>query len=191
MSSPAASLPGGAQRVLIYGVTGSGKSTLALQLGTLTGIAPHLVDEEIGWLPNWQERPPEEQRRLAAALAAEESWILDSVYGKFRDVVVPRTELIIGLDYSRARTLIQLVRRTARRVIEREPICNGNVETLRQTFSKDSILVWHFRSFSQKRRTMRDFAAQAAADPSAPRAILFSHPGEKDRWLASLTEVSR
>lgn len=180
-------LPNDAQRVLLYGVTGSGKSTLALRLGELTGIQTHLVDEEIGWLPNWQERPVDEQRQIASRLAAEDRWIFDSAYGKFRDLVVPRAELIIGLDYSRLRTLTQLIRRTLRRVRTRELVCNGNVETLGKVLTKESILGWHFKSFSRKRQTMRDLAARAAMDSAAPRVLLFRHPAQTAAWLDSLS----
>ncbi|AJT42852.1 hypothetical protein [Psychromicrobium lacuslunae] len=175
------------QRILLYGVTGSGKSTLARRLAHITGIPAHLVDEEIGWLPNWQERPIAEQREIAARLAAEERWIFDSAYGKFRDLVVPRAELIIGLDYSRLRTLSQLIRRTWRRIRNRELVCNGNVETLAKVFSRDSILGWHVKSFSRKRRTMRDLAARAARDSTAPRVLLFQTPAQTTEWLDSLS----
>ncbi|NYE94128.1 adenylate kinase family enzyme [Psychromicrobium silvestre] len=182
-------LPGNAHRVLIYGVTGSGKSTLALRLSTLTGFEAHLVDEEIGWLPGWQGRPEAQMRELAAELAAGESWIFDSTYSKFRDLLLSRTELIIGLDYPRSLTLFRLIRRTVRRIVRREQVCNGNVETWAKVFSSDSILIWHFKSFTRKRRAMREFAAQAAMDHSAPRVLLFKHPDQTDRWLASLSDA--
>ncbi|MGL4831293.1 MAG: hypothetical protein ACRCWS_01745, partial [Propionibacteriaceae bacterium] len=36
------------------------------------------VDEEIGWLPGWVERPWSEQKDIAERLAAEDQWIFDS-----------------------------------------------------------------------------------------------------------------
>ena len=62
-------LPG---RILIYGVTGSGKTTLARQVGAITGLPWHSVDDEIGWLPDWLERPRDEQRQLASQIATSE-----------------------------------------------------------------------------------------------------------------------
>ncbi|MEE1620169.1 hypothetical protein ACQ3I4_02120 [Zafaria sp. Z1313] len=58
------------RRILIHGTTGSGKSTLALELGAVLGLPVHLVDEEFGWLPDWQPRPVDEQRRMVFAAAS-------------------------------------------------------------------------------------------------------------------------
>ncbi len=70
---------GGAQRVLIHGVTGSGKTTLARRLSAVTGLPWSESDAET-WLPGWQQRPLAEQRERIAALCARDRWILDSAY---------------------------------------------------------------------------------------------------------------
>ncbi|MGC3993605.1 MAG: adenylate kinase [Propionicimonas sp.] len=171
-----------AQRVLLYGVTGSGKSTAALALGARRGLPVHLVDEEFGWLGNWVQRPVEEMRALVAAAASEPEWVFDTAYGSFRDLVEPRAEVVIGLDYPRWLSLHRLLRRTVTRLVDRQPICNGNVETLRQAFSRDSIIAWHFRSFTRKRATMRGWAARA----DGPAIILLRHARELDELLTAL-----
>ncbi|ABY24038.1 conserved hypothetical protein [Renibacterium salmoninarum ATCC 33209] len=176
-------LPHEASRVLIYGVTGSGKSTLAIVLSKISGIEAHLVDEEFGWLPNWTSRPPVEIRELVAPVVAGDAWIFDSAYATFRDLVTPRAQLILGLDYSRARTLAQLLRRTVKRIISKEPVCNGNIETWRSLLSKDSIVAWYFKSFNRKRSTMRQLAKTASI---VPRVLLFKNPRQTADWLNSL-----
>lgn len=146
------------ERILVYGVTGSGKTTLARQIGEATGLPWHSVDDEIGWLPGWVERPRDEQRDLALRIASSGQWVLDTAYGHWRDVVLPRAELIVALDYPRFVSLFRLLRRTARRLITRQLSCNGNRESLRQAFSLDSIVAWHFRSFSRKRERIVSLA---------------------------------
>lgn len=171
-----------ARRVLLYGVTGSGKSTAALKMGARLGLPVHLVDEEFGWLPGWVPRPPSELRSLAADAASGPAWVFDTAYGSFRDLVEPRADVVIGLDYPRWISLGRLLRRTLIRVVDRRPICNGNVETPRQVFSRDSIVVWHFRSFDRKRRTMRDWAARAEGPP----VMLVRRPRELDELISAL-----
>ena len=173
-------------RVLFYGVTGSGKSTAARAYAEATGLPEFSADDDIGWLPGWQQRTVEEQRGIAASIAAQDRWVLDSAYGAWRDVVLPRAELIVGLDYPRWLSLARLVRRTLRRALTREPVCNGNKETIARIFIQDSILRWHFRSFTRKRQVMRGLEA----DPRMPATILFRHPRELDGWLAQLTARS-
>ena len=182
-ASPPDIPPASPSRVLFYGVTGSGKSSAARAYAKATGLPEFSADDDIGWLPGWQQRTVEEQRDIAAGIAAQDRWVLDSAYGVWRDVVVPRAELVVGLDYPRWLSLARLIRRSLRRALTREPVCNGNQETLTRLFVEDSIIRWHFRSFTRKRQVMRGLQA----DPDMPPAILFRHPRQLDAWLAQQT----
>src|SRR3954447_21857726 len=122
-------------RILVYGVTGSGKTTLARQIGEITGLPWHSMDDEIGWLPDWVERPRDQQREMASRLASSDRWVFDTAYGHWRDVVLARTDLVVALDYRRLVSLVRLLRRTARRAVTRELACNGNRESFRQAIS--------------------------------------------------------
>lgn len=169
-------------RILFYGVTGSGKSSAARAFAKATGLPEFSADDDIGWLPGWQQRTVEDQRAIAAAIAARDCWVLDSAYGVWRDVVLPRAELVVGLDYPRWLSLARLVRRSLRRARTREVVCNGNHETIARLFNGDSIIRWHFQSFTRKRQVMRSLHAS----PGMPPVILFRHPRELDAWLARL-----
>lgn len=172
----------GIRKVLCLGVTGSGKSTLAGELGRILGLPVHYVDEEIGWLPGWRSRPGSEQRELALRIAAEPTWVFDSVYGYYRHDVVERAELILCLDYPRFVSLGRLLLRTVRRVSTGQESCNGNRETWARVLGKDSIIRWHFSTFASRRRLMRDFEQTLGSD----RVRRFASPRETRRWLASL-----
>lgn len=173
---------GAPRRILLYGVTGSGKTTLARAVRERTGIPWHSADDEIGWLPGWVERPVEEQRALAQAIASGDAWVLDTAYSRWRDLVMPRVELVVALDYPRWLSLGRLLRRTVHRVVRRELVCNGNRETLRLALSRDSILVWHFRTFPGKQAQIDEWMA----DPTGPPVIRLRSPAETERWLESL-----
>jgi adenylate kinase family enzyme len=169
------------ERIVVYGVTGSGKSTLAARIAERAGL-PYVSADDLTWEPGWVPVPDEEQRRRVADVCAGERWVLDAAYGRWKDVVLARTQLIVGLDYPRWLSLGRLVRRTAVRSVTRERICNGNVESFRQMFSADSIIRWHFSSFARKRATIR---AWAAASPG-PEVVRLTSPRETRRWLATL-----
>lgn len=170
-----------ARRILVYGVSGAGKSTLAKQLGEALALSVHLVDDEIGWLPGWVERPVGEQRAIASVLAAEDAWVLDSAYGKWIDMVWERTEVVVALDYPRWLSLGRLLLRSVARASDRRPICNGNTESFRQLFSRDSLILWHFRSFPRKRARMRAWAAASAG----PKVFLAHRPRDVEHLLDS------
>lgn len=188
----------GARRILIYGVTGSGKTSLARRIGELTGIPWHSMDDEVGWLPGWTERPAADQRRIAEATCAGPEWVLDTAYGTWLDVPLARVELIVALDYPRWFSLQRLLRRTLTRATTGEQMCNGNTETWRQVFSRDSIIVWHFRSWARKRARIRQWVSdptsvleRAAADGPAldrepPLVVHLRSAAQTRAWLATL-----
>lgn len=173
-----------ARRVMIYGVTGSGKSTLARRLGSITGL-PVIPVDDLTWCPGWTPVPGDQQRMIMTEVCAQDSWIIDAGYGKWTDIVWERVQLIIGLDYPRWLSLGRLIRRTVARVVRRTPTCNGNVETLRLTLARDSIIRWHFRSWARKRRRMRGWQEAQRAGDGGPQVLLFTRPAELERWLAT------
>lgn len=168
-------------RILVYGVTGSGKSTAAERIAAVSGLPLTLVDE-LTWLPGWVPVDADEQRRMIGDITRGERWVLDSSYGAWLDLVLPRAELVVGLDYPRWLSLSRLLRRTVSGAITKEPRCNGNVESWRSMLGRDSIIRWHFRSFARKRSRMRAWAA----DPGMPHVVLVRHPRELDAWVAGL-----
>jgi adenylate kinase family enzyme len=104
--------------------------------------------------------PDEEQRRRFTEICAGEKWILDTAYGKWVDIPLERVELIIGLDYPGWLSFGRLLRRTLHRALTKTPVCNGNQESLRLMLSRDSILLWHLKSFRRKRERMRKWLAE-------------------------------
>ncbi len=140
-----------------------------------------LVDE-LTWLPGWVPVDAAVQRELIGGVVAGERWVLDSSYGAWLDLVLPRAQVVIGLDYPRWLSFGRLLRRTVSGAATKEPRCNGNVESWRNILSRDSILIWHVRSFGRKRERMRAWAASA----DGPEVLLFRRPRELAEWLETL-----
>jgi len=81
--------PGKPVPTSLLGVTGSGKSSAAHAFAAASGLPEFSADDDIGWLPGWQQRSVEKQRGIAAVISAQDRWVLDSAYGVWRDIVVP------------------------------------------------------------------------------------------------------
>ncbi len=170
-----------AHRVLCFGATGSGKSTLARALGEALELPVILIDD-VCWDPGWVQPPREELDARVLPLLDRERYVIDSVYGSQNAAALARVDAIVGLDYPRATSLARLVRRTWRRIRTREPVCNGNVETLRRALSSDSIIAWHFRSWRSKRARIRVWHA----DPGCPPVIVLRRPRDAEALLERL-----
>lgn len=170
-----------AKRILIYGVAGSGKTTLARRLSDATSIPWHSVDD-LMWQPNWQMLPVEAQRERMLPICDGPEWILDTAYSGWREFVLSKADLVLALDFPRWISLSRLLRRTAARVFDRTPICNGNRESLRLALSRESIVLWHFRTFRNKRREI----AKWEANSRGPSVLRFRSPREVERWLREL-----
>ena len=158
MRSEGQGLQGG-RRILVYGVTGSGKTTLAERLSRLVGTDWVSVDDAT-WQPGRVAPPGEEQRRRFEDVCAGESCILDTAYAAWVDIALSRAELVAGLDHRRHVSLRRLLRRPLVRNLDHRPVFNGNVETWRQTFSADSIILWHLRSPRRPEQWLGTVAAE-------------------------------
>lgn len=165
---------------MVYGVTGSGKSTLAAKIAERTGLPYHSVDD-LTWNPGWTEVPLEEQIARIDAIVSGDEWVLDTAYAKWRDRVIPRVELVVGLDYPTVFTFFRLLRRCILRLFDGATICNGNRESLTLLLSRDSLLLWFFKSYKAKRQRIRQWAAERPE-----WALDFRRPRDTEAWLQTL-----
>jgi len=172
-------------RYLVYGVTGSGKTRLAGRIAERTGLPNHHMDD-LTWRPGWVPVPDDEQRAIVHELCDGDRWVLDHAYGSWRDIPLARAEIVVALDYPRWLSLSRLLRRTVRRIITQETVCGGNRESWRLSISRDSIIVWHFRSFASKRARIRSWVAEGPG----PRIVHLRSQRETDAWLSTLAPTA-
>ena len=167
-------------RIVIVGSTGSGKTTLAKELSQLVG-APHVELDALNWGPNWTAAPAEVFRARVAEAVSADRWIVEGNYHVVRDIVWPRADCIVWLNYSLPLVLSRLVRRTTRRVLTAEPCCNGNRESLRMALSKESILLWALQTYHRRRKEFPPLLAERAA--TGTTIVVHRTPSETTAWL--------
>ncbi|WP_312167727.1 AAA family ATPase [Microbacterium sp.] len=183
-------LPFSPERVLVAGVTGSGKTTLAQRLGSLWNLR-HVEIDGLFHGENWTPRPSflDDVR----AFAVSERWITEWQYtSKGTDeIMTPRAQLVIWLDYPWPVVRMRLLRRTLSRSVLRTEMYNGNVEKplwqlLTTRDPARSILAW-------QTKTRRFWSTQMPVKRELfPHLTIvrLRHPRETERWLRAQAEAS-
>ena len=138
-------------RIVIIGVTGSGKSTLAKRLAEKLHY-PVIELDDLHWSPGWVAAEKEDFRQTVARAASADKWVAVGNYSIVSDILWPRADTLVWLDVSLPCAFGRLVRRTIRRARNKEAVCNGNYETIVRAFSKNSIILWLFKSYFKKKR---------------------------------------
>ena len=119
------------RRVVVIGNTGSGKSTLGAALAQRIGVV-YVDADDLFWLPGWVEVDNDQFRAELDAASSAEQWVIVGNYlSRAVDVTWPRADTLVWLDLPLPLVISRSVRRTAKRGITREVVCNGNREKLR------------------------------------------------------------
>ena len=137
------------KRINIVGTSSSGKTTFSKSLSAVLGI-DYIEMDAIFWGPNWYWPSDEEFfSDLKEVLKEKDAWILDGNYIRTIPIKWEKVELVIWLDYSFIRTLLQALQRTIKRSFTKEELWvgTGNRDSfIKSFFSKDSIILWTIKT---------------------------------------------
>ncbi len=139
------------QRISIIGTSGSGKTTLAREISQRLAIS-YVELDRLHWEPNWVEVPNDVMRERVSQAVSGNTWVVDGNYSLVRDIVWGKADTVVWLDYSFPVVISRVVWRTFRRVVTQQEVCNGNRETWKTTFSRDSIILWVLQTYHKRRR---------------------------------------
>lgn len=172
------------QRIVVVGTTGSGKTTMAARLSDKLSI-PHIEMDALNWGPNWQVRPPDVFQTAVDEATRGQAWVVDGNYSRAREIVWPRADTIVWLDYPLPSVLWRLWWRTLRRGVFREELWSGNRERLwTHFFTRESIFLWALQTYNRRRR---EYPELLARPEYAHLKLEHLHsPGMADAWLEQL-----
>lgn len=168
------------RRISVIGCTGSGKTTLGRGLSQRLGVTAVDLDE-LNWLPGWQSRPKDEFDALLRQAIAGDGWVVSGNYTRVRPTIWARAQAVVWLDYSFPVVMGRLLCRTFRRNLTGEACCNGNYESWRRTFSRESILIWGLKTHAKRRRQYPELLAHP--DSAHLQLLHFRSPSETRTWL--------
>ena len=185
---PATSLRG-CHRLLILGRTGSGKTTLGRELAVALEL-PHVELDALYFGPDLSTVPLEVLRERTIAAIAGDRWVTDGNKRAVRDLVWPRADTVVWLDYPLVVSLWRLARRARRRtsVLKAQARTTGSAGSFGSqlwTVTKGVLTaLWSHRG--QRRRYPRMFSEPANRHLAVVR---LRSPRATRRWLACVTGV--
>lgn len=177
------------QRIVVVGRTGSGKTTFARALSAALGVA-HIELDSLYFEPGFSTVPLDVLRGRTTAAVSGERWVTDGNKGSVRDIVWPRADTLIWLDYPLVISLWRLGKRALWRtsVVAREPGNGGENRRLRQLGLAAKGVCTALLSHRGQRRTYPRLLEQPEHNHLA--VIRLRSPRATARWLASVTASS-
>jgi adenylate kinase family enzyme len=138
--------------------------------------------DALHWEPNWTMAALETFRARVAAAVSGEAWVVEGNYAKVRDLVWPRAESLVWLDYPLWLIMGRLTRRMISRVATRELLWGTNRERLRDhLLSKDSLFLWALKTQPRYRREFPELLAQP--QHAHLQLIRLTSPSKTMAWL--------
>lgn len=173
------------ERIVVFGFAGSGKSTLAQQLAKRLGLE-YFETDALHWNPGWVGTPTPEFREKVEAATKGQYWATEGNYSQVRDIYLSKADTIIWLDYPFWFSFFRLFKRTIARIVDKQPICNGNYETFSGTFlSKKSLLLYVLQLRWRMWREGTAYSSRWQAYPHL-EVIRFCNARETREWLEGL-----
>jgi adenylate kinase family enzyme len=172
------------RRINVVGTCGSGKTTVARAIAERLGMECVELDA-LFWKPDWGETPDEQFLPMVDEATRGDRWVLDGNYSRTRPITWPRADTIVWLDYSFPRVFGQLVWRTIKRAITREPLWVVCRECLRLSFlSRKSILLWCIQTYWRRKRTYPEILTRT--EYAHLGVVRLRTPRQARRWLEAL-----
>ena len=146
------------QRIVVMGISGSGKTTYAASIAEAANLT-HIELDLLNWRANWYDRYVNEFEAFEADLIAQiskSSWVLSGGYTKVRPMILARAQAVVWLDLPKSVVLRQVVTRSLKRAIGKEPILNGNYETFERWLLPGHPIQIVLRNYQRKRQQFQN-----------------------------------
>jgi len=172
------------QRICVVGTSGAGKSYVARAVAGRLGLR-YIESDALIWRANWEQVPRDEQYLAFDSATRDGGWTFDGNLGPSPEdqLVLSRCDTLVWLDLPRWQVMTSITRRTLWRALTRQRLWHGNVERWRGVFSRESMIVYAWRTYSRQKRR---YSTLFDASDGTRAQIRLTSRGAVNRWLDSL-----
>lgn len=168
------------KRTIVFGSTGVGKTTMVKRISedfSLPGICMDSLRRDSGR----SDSPEETFSRLVAENIKDDTWIMDGSYACVQDIVWPRADAIVWLDYPFWISISRLVQRCLYRIFIRKssekPIKARNQPARERTWTYLRAIL------TGRKRCQQYFAALYNSNNAHLHIIRLFSPQDAELWL--------
>jgi hypothetical protein len=165
------------RRVVVVGCCGSGKSTLAAALARRLGV-PHVERDLLG------PQGSDAYRAGAAHAVAADAWVFDGAPYYVEDVVYPRTQLVVALDFSRSVVMYRVIRRSLRLTLGLGGGGSHDRAPLRDWVRPEHHVRWAWTSWPERKREIA--LLDARPDLAGAETVRLATPRAAAVWLEAV-----
>jgi hypothetical protein len=176
-------------RILILGRTGSGKTTLARKLADSIDV-PHIELDALYFGPTFTTVPLAVLRERTLAALSGDRWVTDGNKAAVRDLVWPRADTVIWLDYPLRVSVWRLGKRAIRRtLVLKSEAADGEVKAgfVKKLFLGARGVITALRSHRGQRRLYPKLFAEPQNQHLA--IVRLRSPRATHRWLEDVSVV--
>eukprot|EP01084_Bolivina_argentea_P102245 183201_1 len=171
-------------RFLIVGCPAVGKTTLCKQLCDKYSKLKHIELDHLYWEKHWKVRNGEHFRMLIKQRMkrSKNIWIIDGNYLCAKELLWSNTQVVIWLEFEFWEVYYRGWKRTIKRIITKEKVCNNNTETFSQVLRGTSIPYWVWRVHGE----FRDRIPRLLRKYPHIKLIKIPSPRHCEYWLSNL-----
>jgi adenylate kinase family enzyme len=151
--------------VVIVGCAGAGKTTLAAELAARLGV-PHVERDTLGELGSV------DYRAAVAEVARADAWVFDGAPYYVDDILYPRAQFVVALDYPRRTVMRRVVWRALRR------------PDARSWRDPHHPVRWAWSVWAERRRQIAEL--EQRSQRGSAHVIRLVSPAAARCWLASI-----
>ncbi len=177
------------KKIIVVGTSCAGKTSFAKKFSLYSSIT-HFDLDDLHWLPNWVEREDKYfLQDVSQNILTLQSWLVSGNYLSLtKDSLWKEADTIIWLNYNLPTVLWRYIKRSYKRVILKEPCCNGNYETFRHAFfSSESMLLWILKTYNKRKEMFKILQNGTFAHKNW---IEFNYPKEANSFIKNLSDAA-